>query len=107
MPEPAPQRMNADPAVVDTTHYTVEAEDERVRVLRVRYGARAKSVMHWHPNGVAIAMTDMRCRFTYPDGTSEDHEYRAGTTMMIPAGDHLPENLSDTPFEVILVEIKG
>ena len=97
----------ADPVTVDSEHYTVEAENEQVRVLRIRYGPKAKSVMHIHPNGVAITVTDARCRFTYPDGRTEEHDLRAGSTMLMPAGDHLPENLSDQPFEVILVELKA
>ena len=31
----------ADPIAVDPQHYTVEAEDERVRVLRIRYVPRS------------------------------------------------------------------
>jgi uncharacterized RmlC-like cupin family protein len=30
-----------------------------------------------------------------------------GQTMFVPAGEHLPENLSDQPFEVVLVELKS
>ena len=32
---------------------------------------------------------------------------KAGTTMWDAGGKHLPENLGDTPFEVIVVELKG
>jgi hypothetical protein len=55
---------------------------------------------------VAIFLTDTRCRFTYPDGKTEDHQIKAGQTMAMPAVDHLPENLTNSPLEVILVEIK-
>ena len=88
--QPAIQR---DPVVVDSEHYTVESENEQVRVLRIRYGPKAKSVMHSHPASVAIFLTDTQCRFTYPDGKTEDHQIKAGTTMTMPAMDHLPENL--------------
>ena len=30
----------------------------------------------------------------------------AGQAVSLPAGDHLPENLSDKPFEVVLIELK-
>jgi hypothetical protein len=39
---------------VDPKHYKVELENEQVRVLRINYGAHEKSVMHSHPNSVAI-----------------------------------------------------
>ena len=38
-----------DPVRVDPEHYRVELENEKVRVLRVRYGPHEKSVMHGHP----------------------------------------------------------
>ena len=40
----APKPVSADPVHVDSKHYTVEAENDRVRVLRVKYGPREKSI---------------------------------------------------------------
>lgn len=96
-----------DPTRVDSGHYTVELEDERVRVLRVKYGPREKSVMHSHPALVGIILTDSEIRFTYPDGKVEDISAKAGQVMSFPPIDHLPENLSDQPFEAIVVELKS
>ena len=33
--------------------------------------------------------------------------WTAGQTMLIPAEEHLPENLTDKPLELVLVELKG
>ena len=60
--------MAQDPVKVDSKHYTVEFENDQVRVLRVKYGPHEKSVMHQHPNAVAIFMTDINGKFTFPDG---------------------------------------
>ena len=49
-PVPAGQ----DPAIVDSRHYKVEFENEKVRVLRIKYGPGEKSVMHGHPPSVAM-----------------------------------------------------
>ena len=106
MAQPKAQPVETDPVVIDSERYSIEAEDERVRVLRVRYGPNAKSVMHNHPPSVAVLLTDARCRFTYPDGTAEEHDLRKGAAMVLPAGMHLPENLTDQAFEVILIELK-
>jgi quercetin dioxygenase-like cupin family protein len=106
MAQPKAQPAAADPAVIDPERYSIEAEDERVRVLRVRYGPKAKSIMHSHPASVAVLLTDARCRFTYPDGTSEEYDLQKGAAMVLPAGMHLPENLTDETFELILVELK-
>lgn len=96
-----------DPIKVDPKHYKVESENEQVRVLRIRYGPHEKSVMHEHPASVAVFLTDQHTRFTYPDGKTEELQARAGDSKWIKAGKHLPENLSDKPFELILVELKS
>ena len=101
-----PQPVSADPVKVDPKHYKVEMENDRVRVLRITYGPREKSVMHSHPDGLAVFLTESSGRFTFPDGRSEDRSWSAGQTMFMPAETHLPENLTDQPLEVVLVELK-
>ena len=95
-----------DPVQVDSKHYTVELENNRVRVLRVRYGPREVSVMHRHPAAVGVFLTDVNARFRFPDGRTEEQNIRAGDVVAYPVGEHLPENLSDRPLELVLVELK-
>ena len=95
-----------DPAVVDTKHYKVTFENEQVRVLKITYGPKEKSVMHEHPNGVAIFLRDGQIRFHLADGKFQDATVKAGDSMFDPGGKHLPENIGDKPFEVVLVELK-
>jgi hypothetical protein len=104
----APKRQKAvqDPVKLDPNHYKVEVENDQVRVLRIHYGAHEKSVMHAHPDGVAVFQNDVHCRFTFPDGKTEEQRFRAGETRFMPAGSHLPENLSDQRLDVILIELK-
>lgn len=101
-----PSALAQDAAKVDSNHYKVESENSRVRVLRVKYGPHEKSVMHSHPDAVAIFQTDSRVKFTYPGGKTEERDMKAGQTLFTPAVKHLPENLSDADMEVILVELK-
>jgi quercetin dioxygenase-like cupin family protein len=96
-----------DPVTADPQHYKVEFENDQVRVLRVTYGPGEKSVMHYHPAGVAVFLTDHHVKFTFPDGRSEERNAKAKETLLHPAGDHIPENLSDEPLELILVELKA
>lgn len=98
--------MAQDPVKVDSKHYTVEFENEQVRVLRIKVGPHEKSAMHQHPDAVAIFVTDISGKFTFPDGKTEDNTRKAGEALWTPATTHLPENTSDQPFEVILVELK-
>ena len=37
--------------------------------------------MHSHPDGVAIFQNDIHCRFTFPDGKTEEQRFRAGQTL--------------------------
>lgn len=96
-----------DAVKVDPKHYKVELENDQVRVLRVTYGPHEKSVLHSHPNSVAVFLTDGNVRFTAPDGKTQDVTVKAGSTMFEAAEAHLPENLGDKPFELVLTEIKS
>jgi len=96
-----------DAAKVDSKHYTVISENDQVRILKVHYGPHEKSVMHSHPAGVAVFLTDSTGKFTFPDGKTENTKWKAGDAMYTPAVTHLPENTGDKPFELVLVELKG
>ena len=103
----AAQTVCAQEAVeVDPKHYKAEFENDQVRVLRITYGPHEKSVMHDHPDSVAVFLTDEHVKFTYPDGKTEEQDAKAGQTVWLPGGKHLPENVGDESFELILVEMK-
>jgi quercetin dioxygenase-like cupin family protein len=103
----APLSAGDDPTEVDSEHYKVVFENDDVRVLRITYGAGEKSVMHYHPDSVAVFLVDQKVRFTMPDGSTQEVDNKEGETAWIPGGDHLPENIGAGKIEVILVEMKG
>ena len=96
-----------DAAKVDAKHYTVAFENDQVRVLKVHYSAGEKSVMHSHPNAVAIFLSDAKGKFTFPDGKTQDINTKAGDVVWNDATVHLPENTGDKGFDVMVVELKG
>ena len=96
-----------DPVKVDSKHYKVEFESNKVRVLRTTYGPHEKSVMHAHPDLIAVILTDAHARFTLPDGKTEEVRLKAGQVLNFDAMEHLPENLGNAPLEAILVELKA
>ena len=96
----------ADPINVDPNHYSVEFENDQVRVLRIRYGPGEKSEMHDHPPAVGVCLTDCAGKFTYPDGSTEDFELKAGSVLWNDSIEHLPESSSDAPMEIVFIEIK-
>jgi quercetin dioxygenase-like cupin family protein len=103
----APILSAQDAAKVDSKHYTVITDNAQVRILKVHYGPHEKSVMHSHPAGVAVFLTDSKVRFTFPDGKTQDVTTKAGDAQYTPALTHLPENTGDQGMDLILVELKG
>jgi len=101
-----PKPIGQDPVRVDSKHYTVELENDKVRVLRIRYGVGEKSVMHGHPATVAVFLSDASFRFGFPGAKTEEGTVKAGQVMYFDPLEHLPENTGNQPFEVIAIELK-
>jgi hypothetical protein len=100
--EPIADAVRADPA-----HYSVSFENDVVRLLRVRYGAGEKSVMHRHSASCVVFLTDQTFNFTLPDGTTEPASVSAGALGCGDGNVHLPENIAATAAEFIMIEFKG
>lgn len=96
-----------DAVKVDPAHYKVETENAQVRVLRVHYGPHEKSVLHSHPASVVVYLTDGKIKFTGADGKSQELSGKAGETAYSAPQVHNPENIGETAFEAIVIELKG
>ena len=95
-----------DPAKVDSAHYKTIAENDRVRVLKVKLGPNEKTPMHEHPDNFVVFLTDGKVRFKLGDGTTTpDTPARAGEAIVGEAGKHQGENLGGA-LEAIVVEVK-
>lgn len=95
-----------DPVKVDPEHYKVEFENEKVRVLRIKFGPHEKSVMHGHTSAIEINLTIAHLLVTYSDGRTENVHAKAGQVRLSLAAERQPENLSDFPYEAITIELK-
>jgi quercetin dioxygenase-like cupin family protein len=95
-----------DAAKVDPNHYKVEVDNAEMRILRVHYGAHEKSVMHSHPDGAVVYLTDGNMNFHMPDGKTQEASGKAGESLYTPAITHLPENTGDQGFDAIVIELK-
>ena len=95
-----------DCVTADPDRYKVEFEDERIRVIRTRYGPREKSPTHMHPEMVLICLTEAHFRFSNTNGSVEEFHAKAGEIFQHTDVEHDPENLSDQPFEGVLIELK-
>jgi quercetin dioxygenase-like cupin family protein len=83
-----------DPLKTDPKHYTLEFENDQVRVLRVRLGAHEKGARHDHQlNHIVVYLTD--------------HAKGPAGTVKIEGPDvHSEENPLDHPVERIAVDLK-
>ena len=102
MPD-APHAVTADP-----DHYSVEFENEAVRVVRVRYGAGETSVIHYHPAYCAVSIQEQPVTFELPDGSVEDAPGgELGTLNCVDAEMHSPTNNGEGELDAVLIEFKG
>ncbi|MFD1611091.1 cupin domain-containing protein [Sphingomonas tabacisoli] len=95
-----------DAAKVDPKHYKVLIDNAQVRVLRIHYGPHESSVKHSHPDAVVTYLTDGRTKMLLGNGKTVVNTGKKGDAVWTPAGVHTPTNMSDVPFEAILVELK-
>lgn len=92
---------------VDPKRYKVEIENDQVRVIRARYGAHEKGVLHEHPwNYVVAFLTECNLKVTSLEGVSNTAILAPGDVSFGRPSKHIEENLSDKPLEVVVVEFK-
>ena len=96
-----------DAVKADPKHYKVELENDDVRVLRIHYEPGEKSVMHEHPKGVAVFLTDYQAKFISPTGEETPVSGKAGQVMWTDGDKHQPENTGKKAMEVIQIEMKA
>ena len=94
-----------DAASVNPKIVSVEYENDNIRVLRVKFGARDRLEMHSHPSLIVVALTPNSRRIFLPDGTQNDAQAKSGDVSWREPGTHAVENLGDA-FENIEIEFK-
>ena len=95
-----------DPVLADPKHYSLEFENEKVRVLRAKYGPREKSPMLSVPAMITVSLTDRDIKFVLPDGRTQRLFGKAGEVVWYDARRHSPENMSSKPYEGIHIMLK-
>ncbi len=96
-----------DAVAADPDHYSVEFENDVVRILRIRYGPGETSTMHYHPANCSVDLSGGMWRMTDPAGGETEDQGDFGQAQCGDASAHLPQNLSDEDAEVVLVEFIG
>ena len=93
-PQPHIEMPAIDPLKADPKHYSLEFENDQVRVLRVRFGPHEKGVLHEHRlNHIVVYLTDQ--------AKGKTGEVRLDEPMT-----HTEENPLDHPVERIAIDLK-
>ena len=100
--QPASQKLQ-DAVAADAKHYSVEFENDVVRVLRVRLGAGESAPRHSHTAYCAIEITDSSLK----EGNGPASESKAGQVFCGDATSHAPTNVGKALAESIVVEFKN
>jgi hypothetical protein len=97
--------IEADPA-----HHKLEFENNCVRVVRATFGPHEKSAGFFDAKDVVIVSLTGSPGFklTFPDGNSINTPPNTpGQVFMARAGRILPENISDSGVQFLVIEPKG
>lgn len=84
---------------------SVEFENERVRILRVKHAGRERHPQTSRHDRVIIYLNDGRVART-EGGKKEEIRRKAGEVVWKNRSQHDIENLKDTNHEVIIIELK-
>lgn len=83
-----------------------EIDNQWVHVVRVRIGPHESLALAEPADTVEIFLTDCRLKIARPDGTAGEMHHKAGDVAWIGRDRQTEANLSDQPFESVLVELK-
>ena len=102
-PTPPQASKLPDAVTADSKHYTVEFENDIVRVLRVKLGAGESTPRHAHVAYCAIELSDSSLK----EGNAPASESKAGQVFCGDATSHAPTNVGKALAESIVVEFKN
>jgi quercetin dioxygenase-like cupin family protein len=96
-----------DPVKIAPKLYSIVLDNPQVRVIRARVPAKTEIPLHEHGfNRVIVSVTDRQMRVTPENGTPSESTAKAGDVQWAGTARHSEENLGDSPFEVLAVELK-
>lgn len=103
----APAAFGQDSVSVDPAHVKIALANDQIRILHARYAPHQKIVMHSHPSRVVVCITDMHVLTTLANGQTQELRCKPGDSRWSEPVTHSVENLEDTPFEVVEIELKN
>jgi len=104
---PETTQLALDAVRVEPTRFKVVLENDRVRVVRLRFGPRERGVMVSHPPRVLVTLTDVSVKLLFADGRTDERGAPAGVAARLGTETLQTENARTEPLEVVLVEPKS
>jgi len=98
--------MAQDPVEVGPNVYKKIFENDHVRVSEIHFNVGDKIAMHSHPDHFVYVLESGTLKLTHPDGKSQDFVGKQGEVVWIKAESHEAENIGQTPFKALVVELK-
>jgi hypothetical protein len=96
-----------DPVRLAPASYRVLMENQQVRVLRARIGAKQSVPFHEHAlNRVVVYLSDAHLRITGERGDVTESKGAAGDIRWAGLSKHAETNLAASAFDVLVVEVK-
>jgi hypothetical protein len=95
-----------DPLKIDTRHYSLEYENERVRAIRLTLKEDEAVPMHDDVDAMAVCFRECHIRFTDPTGRIQDVHMASGETRWLWGNTHSAKNLNTHPLEMVFIELK-
>jgi beta-alanine degradation protein BauB len=85
---------------------TIEIDNARVRVWRVKLAPHERLPTRVYPGSVIVYLTNAHQRLGGPSGSGPEIRRKAGETEYIEPGPRGEENVSDEPEEQVIIELK-
>jgi hypothetical protein len=104
-PETTPLALDA--VQVEPARFKVVFENDRVRVVRLRFGPHERGVMVSHPPRVLVTLTEVSVKLLFADGRTDERGAPAGVAAWLDNETLQTENARAEPLEVVLVEPKS
>ena len=91
---------------VDSIHYKLDLENDRVRVLHARLGPGEAVPMHDDRSSMIVAITEVHIRLSKPGARPFDVHMQAGESRWGYADMHSIKNLYTKPVEYLSIQLK-
>jgi hypothetical protein len=102
--------LGQDAVTSDPRSFRVVLDNDRVRVLEYKSGPGLGVCghgMHYHPDRVAVTLTDAKVRITNAQGLTVVREIAAGQVFFSRAETHAVENIGGANTRIYIIELKG